>query len=158
MQRNASFLKMIWLKYLGAALAAAALFLSGYKYAAANYEAVIADMQAQHALALKEKTDEYRAKEQSQAQQLADAWDQWERARAESADLRVDVDRVRNQAAALERKRSKSSAASCASERELLAGCTSLLARGEGLVERCERVARDSATKHDAVVKLHPSI
>ncbi|WP_337559669.1 hypothetical protein [Duodenibacillus massiliensis] len=150
-------MKMIWLKYLGAALAAAALFLSGYKYAAAIYEADIADMQAQHALALKEKTDEYRAKEQSQAQQLADAWDQLERARAESADLRVDVDRVRNQAAALERKLSKSSAASCASERELLAGCTSLLARGEGLVERCERVARDSATKHDAVVKLHPS-
>lgn len=79
---------MIWLKYLGAALAAAALFLSGYKYAAAIYEADIADMQAQHALALKEKTDEYRAKEQSQAQQLADAWDQLERARAESADLR----------------------------------------------------------------------
>ena len=148
---------MIWLKYLGAALAAAALFLSGYKYAAAIYEADIADMQAQHALALKEKTDEYRAKEQSQAQQLVDAWDQLERARAESADLRVDVDRVRNQAAALERKLSRSSAASCASERKLLAGCTSLLARGASLVERCEKVARDSATKHDAVVKLHPS-
>lgn len=148
---------MTWLKYLGAALAAAALFVSGYKYAAALYEADIADMQAKHALALKDKTDEYRAKEQNQAKQLADAWDQLERARAESISLRDDVDRVRNQAAALERKLSRSSAASCASERKLLAGCTSLLARGASLVERCEKVARDSATKHDAVVKLHPS-
>ena len=49
---------MTWLKYLGAALAAAALFVSGYKYAAALYEAEIADIQTQHALALKEKTDQ----------------------------------------------------------------------------------------------------
>ena len=148
---------MSWLKWAAAALAAVVIFVSGYKYAAAIYEADIADMQARHALALKDKTDEYRAKEQSQAKQLADAWDALERARAESVDLRADVDRVRNQAAALERKLSRSSAASCASERKLLAGCTSLLARGASLVERCEKVARDSATKHDAVVKLHPS-
>lgn len=147
----------VWLKIGVALFAAVALFASGYKYAAALYEADIADMQAKHALALKDKTDEYRAKEQSQAKQLADAWDALERARAESVDLRDDVERVRNQAAALERKLSRSSAASCASERKLLAGCTSLLARGASLVERCEKVARDSATKHDAVVKLHPS-
>lgn len=148
---------MTWFKWAGAALAAVAIFVSGYKYAASIYKAEIAQLREGHALATKELTDEYRAKEQSQAQQLADAWSALERARAESADLRVDVDRVRNQAAALERKLSKSSAASCASERELLAGCTSLLTRGAGLVERCERVARDSSTKHDAVVKLHPS-
>lgn len=148
---------MTWIKYLGAALAAAALFVAGYKYAASIYKAEIAQLREEHALATKELTDEYRAKEQSQAKQLADAWDKYEKARAESVDLRADVDRVRNQAAALERKLSKTNTASCASERNLLAGCTSLLARGAGLVERCERVARDSATKHDAVVKLHPS-
>ena len=147
----------VWLKIGGALFAAVALFASGYKYAAALYEADIADMQAKHALALKDKTDEYRAKEQSQAKQLADAWDALERARAESVDLRDDVERVRNQAAALERKLSRSSAAPCASERKLLAGCTSLLARGADLVERCENVARDSASKHDAVVELHLS-
>ena len=146
-----------WLKVASCAVVGLLIFGAGYKYAAALYEADIADMQAKHALALKDKTDEYRAKEQNQAKQLADAWDQLERARAESVDLRNDVDRVRNQAAAIERKLSRSSAASCASERKLLAGCASLLARGAGLVERCERVARDSATKHDAVVKLHPS-
>lgn len=147
----------IWLKVATCAVAGFLIFGAGYKYAAALYEADIANLQAQYALAMKEKTDEYRAKEQSQAKQLADAWDALERARAESVDLRDDVERVRNQAAALERKLSRSSAASCASERKLLAGCTSLLARGASLVERCEKVARDSATKHDAVVKLHPS-
>lgn len=148
---------MSWIKSLAFVLAAVSIFSCGYKYAASLYEADIADLQAQHALALKEKTDEYRAKEQSQAKQLADAWDKYEKARAESVDLRADVDRVRNQAAAFERKLSKTNTASCASERNLLAGCTSLLARGAGLVERCEKVARDSSTKHDAVVKLHPS-
>lgn len=148
---------MSWIKSLAFVLAAVSIFSCGYKYAASLYEADIADLQAQLALALKEKTDEYRAKKQSQAKQLADAWDKYEKARAESVDLRADVDRVRNQAAAFERKLSKTNTASCASERNLLAGCTSLLARGAGLVERCEKVARDSSTKHDAVVKLHPS-
>lgn len=148
---------MTWLKWAGVGLAAAALFVSGYQYAASVYKAEIAQLREEHALATKELTDEYREKERGQAQQLADAWDKYEKARAESVDLRADVDRVRNQAAALERKLSRSSAASCASERKLLAGCTSLLARGASLVERCEKVARDSATKHDAVVKLHPS-
>ena len=94
---------MSWIKSLAFVLAAVSIFSCGYKYAASLYEADIADLQAQHALALKEKTDEYRAKEQSQAKQLADAWDKYEKARAESVDLRADVDRVRNQAAAFER-------------------------------------------------------
>ena len=148
---------MNWFKYLGAALAAAALFVSGYKYAASVYKAEIAQLREEHALATKELTDEYRAKEQSQAQQLADAWDNYEKARAESFSLRGDVDRVRKQSAVLERKLSRTNTATCASERKLLAGCTRLLARGAGLVERCEKLARDSAAKHDAVVKLHPS-
>lgn len=148
---------MSWLKWAGAALAAVVIFMSGYQYAASIYKAEIAQLREEYALATKELTDEYREKEKSQAQQLAEVWDKYEKARAESADLWVDVDRVRNQAAALERKLSRSSAASCASERKLLAGCTSLLARGASLVERCEKVARDSATKHDAVVKLHAS-
>lgn len=146
-----------WMKVTACAVVGLLIFGSGYKFAAALYEADIADLQAQHALAMKEKTDEYRAKEQSQAKQLADAWDTLERARAESVSLRDDVDRVRNQATALERKLSRASTASCASERKLLAGCTSLLARGADLVERCENVARDSASKHDAVVELHLS-
>ena len=81
---------MTWFKWAGAALAAVAIFVSGYKYAASIYKAEIAQLREGHALATKELTDEYRAKEQSQAQQLADAWDQLERARAESVIIAPD--------------------------------------------------------------------
>lgn len=146
---------MTWLKYLGAALAAAALFVSGYKYAAALYEADIADLQAQHALAMKDKTDEYRAKEQSQAQQLADAWDALERARAESVNLRGDVDRVRLEA---DRYRARLSAAgtdSCGVVRKRLASCTRLLEEGAGLSAEGASLAERVAVRKDAVVKIY---
>lgn len=146
---------MTWFKWAGAALAAAALFVSGYKYAAALYEADIADMQAQHALALKEKTDEYRAKEQNQAQQLADAWDQLERSRAESVDLRSDVERVRKLADDYRARLSAAGTDSCDALRERLAGCTKLLEEGAKLsTEGAELSSRVSARK-DALVKIH---
>lgn len=146
---------MTWLKYLGAALAAVAIFASGYKYAAAIYEADIADMQAQHALALKEKTDEYRAKEQSQSQQLADAWDQLERSRAESVDLRSDAERVRKLADDYRARLSAAGTDSCDALRERLAGCTKLLEEGAKLsTEGAELSSRVSARK-DALVKIH---
>lgn len=145
---------MTWLKYLGAALVATALFVSGYKYAAALYEADIADMQAQHALALKEKTDEYRAKEQSQAQQLADAWDQLERARAESVDLRDDVERVRKLADGYRTKLSGTGSDSCDAVRERLASCTELLSEGAGLSAEGADLAERVAARKDAVVKI----
>lgn len=148
---------MTWLKYLGAALAAAALFVSGYKYAAALYEADIADMQAQHALALKEKTDEYRSKEQNQAQQLADAWDQLERARAESVDLRSDVERVRELANSYRAELSRAGADSCEPIRERLAGCTKLLEEGAKLSSEGAGLLGKVAAKKDAVVKISTS-
>lgn len=142
---------MTWLKYLGAALAAVALFVSGYKYAAALYVADIADLQLQHALAMKEKTDEYRSKEQSQAKQLAYAWDALERARAESVDLRNDVDRVRLEA---DRYRARLSAAgtdSCGAVRKRLASCTRLLEEGAKLSAEGAELAQRIAEKKDAL-------
>lgn len=146
---------MTWLKYLGAALAAAALFVSGYKYAAALYEADIADMQTQHALAMKEKTDEYRSKEQSQAQQLADAWDKYEKARAESADLRADVDRVRKLADNYRSRLSAAGTDSCDAVKERLSSCTRLLEEGAGLSAEGSELAERVAAKKDAVVKIY---
>lgn len=145
---------MTWLKWAGIAVAAAALFVSGYKYAAALYEADIADMQAKHALALKDKTDEYRAKEQSQAKQLADAWDALERARAESVDLRADVDRVRNEADRYRAELSRASPDSCDVIRERLASCTELLSEGAGLSAEGADLAERVAARKDAVVKI----
>lgn len=146
---------MTWLKYLGAALAAAALFVSGYKYAAALYEADIADMQAQHALALKEKTDEYRSKEQNQAQQLADAWDQLERARAESVDLRADVERVRNEVDRyLSRLSSADRKSSSSSYQTQVFTCSRLLKESAELLEEGGRMAQEFAIGGETVVRL----
>lgn len=146
---------MTWLKYLGAALAAVAIFASGYKYAAAIYEADIADMQTQHALALKEKTDEYRAKEQSQAKQLADAWDQLERARAESVDLRADVDRVRDEADRYRAELSRANPDSCTPIRKRLARCVGLLEEGSSLSEEGASLSQRVSGKQEALARLH---
>lgn len=145
---------MTWIKYLGAALAAAALFVAGYKYAASIYKAEIAQLREEHALATKELTDEYRKKEQSQAQQLADAWDNYEKARAESVDLRADVDRVRDEADSYRAKLSGTGSDSCDAVRERLASCTELLSEGAGLSAEGADLAERVAARKDAVVKI----
>jgi len=142
---------MTWLKWAGIAVAAAALFVSGYKYAASIYEAEIAHLREEHALATKELTDEYREKERGQAQQLADAWDQLERARAESVDLRDDVDRVRKLADSYRAKLSGAGADSCAPVRERLASCTKLLEEGAKLSAEGAELAQRIAEKKDAL-------
>ena len=145
---------MTWLKYLGAALAAAALFVSGYQYAASVYKAEIAQLREEHALATKELTDEYREKERGQAQQLADAWDQLERARAESVDLRADVERVRNEADRYLSRLSAASTDSCDALRERLAGCTKLLEESAELCEEGARLSGEVAAKKDALASI----
>lgn len=144
-----------WMKVAACAVAGLLIFGSGYKFAAALYEADIADLQAQHALAMKEKTDEYRAKEQSQAKQLADAWDTLERARAESVSLRGDVDRVRVEADRYRAKLSRAGSDSCSAIRERLASCTELLSEGAGLSAEGARLVERVAARKDAVVKIH---
>lgn len=146
---------MTWFKWAGAALAAVAIFASGYKYAAAIYEADIADMQTLHALALKEKTDEYRAKEQSQAKQLADAWDALERARAESVDLRADVDRVRDEADRYRAELSRANPDSCTPIRKRLARCVGLLEEGSSLSEEGASLSQRVSGKQEALARLH---
>lgn len=141
----------VWLKVGGALIAVVVLFVSGYKYASALYEADIADMQAQHALAMKEKTDEYRSKEQSQAQQLADAWDKYEKARAESVDLRADADRVRIEANRYRARLSAAGTDSCDAIRERLASCTKLLEEGAKLSAEGAELAQRIAEKKDAL-------
>ena len=146
---------MTWLKWAGAALAAAALFVSGYKYSAALYEADIAQLLKDQALATKELTDEYRKKEQSQAAALADAWDQLERARAESVDLRADVDRVRKLADSYRAKLSGAGADSCAPVRERLARCVGLLEEGSSLSEEGASLSQRVSGKQEALARLH---
>lgn len=145
---------MTWFKWVGAALAAVVIFVSGYQYAASIYKAEIAQLREEYALATKELTDDYRAKEQSQAKQLADAWDQLERARAESVSLRDDVDRVRKLADNHRTRLSAASPDSCDVIRERLASCTELLSEGAGLSAEGADLAERVAARKDAVVKI----
>ena len=144
-----------WLKYAGLAFAAALIFGAGYKYASAIYKEEIAQIRAEHALATKELTDEYRAKEQSQAQQLADAWDQLERARAESVDLRSDVERVRQLADRYRTRMSSSGASSCKHFAERLDRCVGLLYEGSGLAAEGAEISQRVAGKHDALARIY---
>lgn len=94
-------------------------------------------------------------KERGQAQQLADAWDALERARAESVDLRDDVERVRKLADGYRTKLSGTGSDSCDAVRKRLASCTKLLEEGAKLsAEGAELSSRVSARK-DALVKIH---
>lgn len=146
---------MTWLKWAGVGLAAAALFVSGYQYAASVYKAEIAQLREEHALATKELTDEYREKERGQAQQLADAWDQLERARAESVDLRADVERVRNEADRyLSRLSSADRKSSSSSYQTQVFTCTRLLKESAELLEEGGRMAQEFAIGGETVVRL----
>lgn len=146
---------MTWFKPLACVLAAIGIFVSGYKYAASIYKAEIAQIREEHALATKELTDEYREKERGQAQQLADAWDALERARAESVDLRADVERVRKLADNYRSRLSAAGTDSCDAIKERLASCTKLLEEGASLSAEGSDLAERVAARKDAVVKIH---
>lgn len=146
---------MTWLKWAGVGLAAAALFVSGYQYAASVYKAEIAQLREEHALATKELTDEYRAKEQEQAKKLAEAWDELENARAESVDLRADVERVRNEADRyLSRLSSADRKSSSSSYQTQVFTCTRLLKESAELLEEGGRMAQEFAIGGETVVRL----
>lgn len=145
---------MAWLKAAGYVVAVVLVFFSGYRYAAALYEADISELIKAHALAIQEKTNEYRAKEQDQAKKLAEAWDELEDARAESVDLRADVERVRKLADGYRAKLSRTDSDSCDAFRERLAGCTKLLQEGADLSAEGARLSVDIAIDKDALAKL----
>ena len=140
-----------WLKVASCAVVGLLIFGAGYKYAASIYKAEIAQLREEYALATKELTDEYREKERGQAQQLADAWDALERARAESVDLRADVDRVRKLADNYRSRLSAAGTDSCDAIRERLASCTKLLEEGAKLSAEGAELAQRIAEKKDAL-------
>lgn len=142
---------MIQIKYVAAALAAIFLFVAGYQYAAAQYEADLAELREKHARLSKDLTNEYRIKENAAAKRLAEAWQEVERARAESVDLRADVERVRNQAARLERRLSQAGDGSCSAYREHAARGAELGQRGAALLERCVELASKCSINKDAI-------
>ena len=160
---------MTWLKWAGAALAAAALFVSGYKYAASIYQAEIAEIEKNHALALAEKTAELRANERKQMEAVTTAWEEYEKTKAEltksratAGNLRIELERVRNAADRNLDRLPQTSANPCKHFEERYARCVGLLKEGGSLSVRGSDLASEGAgllgevaAKKDAVVKIY---
>ena len=151
-----------WLKIGAVAIAAAALFFGGYRYAAALYQADIDELKASHAMALAEKEKENRANERKQNEALSAAWEEVERkkaelaeSRADSGSLRIELDRVRVESNRYRKRLSAAGANSCKHFAERLDRCVGLLSEGTGLAAEGAEISQRVAGKHDALVRMH---
>jgi methylthioribose-1-phosphate isomerase len=151
-----------WIKIWAIAIAAAALFLGGYRFAAALYQSDIDAMKADHALALADKEKEARANERKQTEALSAAWEEVERqkadlaqSRADSGNLRIELERVRVQSDHYRKRLSAASASSCKHFAERLDRCVGLLEEGSGLSEEGASLSQRVSGKHDALAKMH---
>lgn len=151
-----------WLKIGAVAIAAAALFFGGYRYAAALYQADIDELKATHAMALAKKEKENRANERKQADALAQAWEEVEKrkaelaeSRADSGNLRIELERVRNQSDRYRKRLSAAGASSCKHFAERLDRCVGLLEEGSELSEEGASLSQRVSGKHDALARLH---
>ena len=154
---------MSW-KILGGIIGAALIFGAGYKYAAALYQADIDALKADHALALANAEKEHRANERKQSEALSQAWDAYEKAKAELAESRADsgslrtqLERVRVEADSYRKRLSRAGANPCKHFVERLGECVGLLEEGSGLSEEGASLSQRLSAKHDAVVRLHSS-
>lgn len=151
-----------WIKIGAVAIAAAALFLGGYRFAAAMYQSDIDELKAAHAMALADKEKEARANERKQSEALAKAWEEVERqkadlaaSRADSGNLRIELERVRQLADRYRTRMSSSGASSCKHFAERLDRCVGLLYEGSGLAAEGASLSQRVSGKHDALVRMH---
>lgn len=151
-----------WIKIGAVAIAAAALFLGGYRFAAALYQADIDELKASHAMALAEKEKENRANERKQNEALSAAWEEVERqkadlaeSRADSGSLRIELERVRVESDSYRKRLSATGASSCKHFAERLDRCVGLLSEGTGLAAEGAEISQRVAGKHDALVRMH---
>lgn len=151
-----------WIKIGAAVFAAAAIFFGGYRYAAALYQADIDELKAAHAMALADKEKEARANERKQADALAQAWEEVEKrkvelaeSRADSGNLRIELERVRIQSDHYRKRLSAAGASSCKHFAERLDLCVGLLEEGSELSEEGASLSQRISGKHDALAKVH---
>lgn len=131
-----------------------ALFVGGYRYAAAIYGEDIAELREDYASRAQQLEEKYREKERATAQSLVDAWEARDAALARASDLSGDLDRVRLEADAARRRLSGAGPNSCKSCREQLARCSGIVVRGAELVKRGVELSERTAIDKDAVVKI----
>ena len=140
----------IWAGLLGGA----ALFVGGYQYAAALYGADIAALREDYATRAQALEEKYREKERQNAAAVVAAWEERDRARRDAVDLSGDLERVRDEAAALRRELSRAPDDPCTPCRAELTECSGLLARGSELLERGANLTQELAADKDAVVRM----
>lgn len=146
---------MTWLKWAGAALAAASIFVAGYKYAAALYSADIAVLQEDYANRAQVLEGKYREKERENAAAIVAAWEERDRALASATDLSDELTRVRIEADRTRRELSRTRGDSCNAVRAELSTCTSLLERSAELLARGSRLAEQIAIEKDGVISFY---
>ena len=151
-----------WIKIGAVVLVATALFLGGYRFAAALYQADIDELKALHAMALAEQEKENRANERKQTDALAQAWEEVEKrkaelaeSRADSGNLRIELERVRIQSDRYRKRLSEAGANPCKNFAVKLERCVGLLEEGSELSEEGASLSQRIAGKHDALAKVH---
>lgn len=149
-----------WIKIGAVAIAAAALFLGGYRFAEALYQSDIDAMKADHALALAEK--ENRANERKKNEALSAAWEEVEKrkaelaeSRADSGSLRLELERVRVQSDSYRKRLSAAGASSCKHFAERLDRCVGLLYEGSGLASEGAELSQGLSGKHDTLARIY---
>ena len=151
-----------WIKIGAVAIAAAARFLGGYRFAAALYQSDIDELKASHAMALAKKEKENRANERKQNEALSQAWEEIEKrkaelaeSRADSGSLRLELERVRVESDRYLKRLSTAGASSCKHFAVRLERCVGLLEEGSGLAAEGAELSQRVAGKHDALAKIH---
>ncbi len=151
-----------WIKIGAVVLVAAALFLGGYRFAAALYQSDIDAMKADHALALADKEKEARANERKQNEALSAAWDEVEKrkaelaeSRADSGNLRIELERVRVQSDRYRKRLSAAGANPCKHFAVRLDRCVGLLSEGSGLASEGAELSQRLSGKHDALARIY---
>lgn len=151
-----------WIKIGAVVLVAAALFFSGYRFAAALYQSDIDELKAAHAMALAKKEKEHRANERKQSEALSQAWDEVEKrkaelaeSRADSGSLRLELERVRQLADSYRKRLPQASANPCKHFAVRLERCVGLLEEGSGLAAEGAELSQRVAGKHDALARVH---
>lgn len=148
----------VWTKVGAIAIVAVALFLCGYKFAAAMYKADIAEMVAEYEAKVSlanQKTSEDLVTERRKNAQAIDAYlERISQLESRSRSDAVLVDRLQRQLAS-RAEMSATGADSCRDCQEQIARCQRLLIRGVGLAPRGAEMAVRNAAEKDAVVEIH---
>lgn len=145
---------MKW-RILACLTAAAAVFVAGYRYAAAIYGADIAALREDYATRAQALEAKHREKERQNAAAVVAAWEERDRALASATDLSDELGRVRIEAERTRRELSRTRGDSCDAIRAELSTCTSLLERSAELLARGSRLAEQTAIEKDSVVRVY---